>query len=417
MSRHIFSATLFKIMVSAVICCNVAFGKSTAGNNTGDTIRHATVLKDTISVSLLTCAPGPLIYELYGHTAIRIKILTTGDDLAFNYGMFDFRKPNFVMRFIKGETDYMLGVYPFDDFLEEYKERGSDVTEQSLNLTPEEKERLLYSLVRNALPANCVYRYNFFYANCTSKARDMIERCIDGEIVYPYDEKPESFREIIHIYTKNNPWAEFGQDLLLGAGADKPISQREKMFAPLFLKKYVDKAIIVSDNGLERPLVNSTKTIKPYKETKQTTVFFLSPSITFGTLLVLTIILCFIELKTKKIFWGHELLLRLAQGIAGCIIAFLFLCSEHPTVKSNWLLVILNPIPIIYVAFRIRNIRKRKYDFFVPVAFAIEALFFVAMPFIPQNFSFAVYCFALSLCLHSGTCTYLQHKLKWKKAA
>ena len=28
--------------------------------------------KDSVVVSLLTCTPGQLVYELYGHTAIRV---------------------------------------------------------------------------------------------------------------------------------------------------------------------------------------------------------------------------------------------------------------------------------------------------------------------------------------------------------
>ena len=48
---------------------------------------------DSIEVSLLTCAPGTEVYSLYGHTAIRYHDLRTGEDLAFNYGVFNFKKP------------------------------------------------------------------------------------------------------------------------------------------------------------------------------------------------------------------------------------------------------------------------------------------------------------------------------------
>ena len=29
-------------------------------------------------------------------------------DSVWNFGIFDFREPNFVYRFVKGETDYMV---------------------------------------------------------------------------------------------------------------------------------------------------------------------------------------------------------------------------------------------------------------------------------------------------------------------
>jgi len=60
---------------------------------------------DSLRVSFITCYPGPEIYELYGHEAIRIRSNTM--DSVWNFGIFDFREPNFVYRFVKGETDYM----------------------------------------------------------------------------------------------------------------------------------------------------------------------------------------------------------------------------------------------------------------------------------------------------------------------
>ncbi|EKC52967.1 hypothetical protein OBE_12828, partial [human gut metagenome] len=38
-----------------------------------------------------------------------------GEDWVFNYGMFSFNTPHFIYRFVKGETDYELGVtrYPY----------------------------------------------------------------------------------------------------------------------------------------------------------------------------------------------------------------------------------------------------------------------------------------------------------------
>lgn len=35
---------------------------------------------DSVEVSLLTCSPGTEVYSLYGHTAIRVKSYTTGED-------------------------------------------------------------------------------------------------------------------------------------------------------------------------------------------------------------------------------------------------------------------------------------------------------------------------------------------------
>ena len=91
------------------------------------------------------------------------------------------------------------------------------VTEQVLNLASEEKTALRDALGENLRPENAVYRYNYFYNNCTTKARDIIEQCISGKIEYAEREDfAPSYRDMVHEMTRNNPWSRFGNDLLLG---------------------------------------------------------------------------------------------------------------------------------------------------------------------------------------------------------
>lgn len=70
-----------------------------------------------LRVSLLTCAPGREVYQLEGHTALRLietpDSITQNDyDIVVNWGVFDFTTPNFVYRFVKGATDYMAVAIP-----------------------------------------------------------------------------------------------------------------------------------------------------------------------------------------------------------------------------------------------------------------------------------------------------------------
>ncbi|MBQ2127790.1 MAG: DUF4105 domain-containing protein, partial [Prevotella sp.] len=143
-----------------------------------------TAYYDSVEVSLLTCQPHEEIYSLYGHTALRYHDLKRNEDWAFNYGIFNFHAPHFVLRFVFGLTDYELGVIPTDIFKQEYRRFGSQVTEQVLNLTNEEKHAIHKALYENYRPENRVYRYNYFYDNCTTRARDMVERNINGQVRY-----------------------------------------------------------------------------------------------------------------------------------------------------------------------------------------------------------------------------------------
>ena len=164
---------------------------------------------DSIEVSLLTCAPGTEVYSLYGHTAIRYHDLRTGEDLAFNYGVFNFKKPFFSLRFLFGLTDYELGVCPYRYFAEEYRRRGSQVTEQVINMTTDEKAALYKALAENYKPENREYRYNCLYDNCTTRARDMIVGNIRGKVRYISGEQKQTFREILR-----------GQDSVLTSVSD-----------------------------------------------------------------------------------------------------------------------------------------------------------------------------------------------------
>ena len=172
--------------------------------------------EDSIRLSLLTCGPGEEIYSLFGHTAIRYEDPKRGVDVVFNYGLFSFDTPNFILRFTLGETDYQLGVTDYRRFIASYWMEGRDVWQQTLNLTPAEKRKLVALLEENYRPENRVYRYNFFYDNCATRPRDQVERAVDGRLRYADDmestDTGRSFRDIVHQYSEGHPWARFGMD-------------------------------------------------------------------------------------------------------------------------------------------------------------------------------------------------------------
>lgn len=223
------------------------------------TQQQKTAATDSVRVSLLTCAAGGEIYSLFGHTAIRYENYTRGIDAVFNYGMFNFNAPNFIFRFALGETDYQLGVTDYEHFAAEYNYLGRDVWQQTLNLTEEEKERLIALLTENYRPENRVYRYNFFYDNCATRPRDQIERAINGTLQYADNMTANStgisFRDLLHKYSEGHLWSRFGMDLCMGSKADEPINRRLVMFVPFYMQEYFNKAQIVDKEGQARPLV------------------------------------------------------------------------------------------------------------------------------------------------------------------
>ena len=365
---------------------------------------------DSIRFSLLTCAPGTEIYSLFGHTAIRYENYTRRIDVVFNYGMFSFNTPNFIFRFVAGETDYQLGITPYSYFEVEYAMRGSSVYQQVLNLTQSEKERLLTILENNYLPESRIYRYNYFYDNCTTRARDKIEECIEGKVVYPDSLSGKSYRSIVHEFTAGSPWDEFGIDLCLGAEADKEINKGQQMFSPFYMKYYASNAYIVDAGGSRRPLIlDETKIVDVEPEEVQPG-FILSPLMCGALFLALCVVMAWGQWKTQRIWWGWDIVLYGLQGLAGCIIAFLFFFSVHPTVGSNWLLILFNPIPLLYLPFMVYKAVKRKKDYYHVGNMVYLTLFITILPFCGQEFNLTVLPLALGLLVTSAS-----HVLVWNK--
>ena len=351
---------------------------------------------DSVEISLLTCQPHDEIYSLYGHTAIRFHDMRQGQqtDAAFNYGVFNFKAPYFVARFVFGLTDYELGAYPFDFFQREYRHFGSMVTEQVLNLTSQEKTALREALSANLQPENAVYRYNYFYNNCTTKARDIIEQCINGKVEYAEREDfAPSYRDMIHEMTHNNPWARFGNDLLLGIKADQTTNLRQQEFLPYNLMYDFDHAQIY-ENGQYRPLVKERRIAVPAGVQIRQEGFPLSPTACAVILLVFSIILTIIQYRTRRIFRFWSALLMVVSGTIG-IVLFLMLFSQHPTVSMNLQILFFNPIHWIFLWPVLRG-KPTRYWIIVPV---LALLFLIGGLF--QHYAEGIYVLALCLLLQS----------------
>lgn len=365
---------------------------------------------DSIRFSLLTCDPGQEIYELFGHTAIRYQNFTRQIDDVYNYGMFNFRAPNFVMRFVKGETDYELGIIPYPYFYAEYAQRGSSVYEQELNLSYWEKEKLINLLTANyTKPENRIYRYNYFYDNCTTRARDIIEMAIRGKVVYPDGDDNVTFRSIIHEFTAESPWDELGIDLCLGREADRPISTRLQQFAPLRMLHSASKAYITDSVGNQRLLViNQRKIVDAQADNR--TDFPLSPLVCSILLSLCIIGLSYRQYRIKKIYLWLDVAIYGIKGVAGCIIAFLFFFSVHPTVNSNLMILFFNPCSLLWLPF-VSEVRSVRYKYAIwMIICGVLTLFIVIFILGLQKFNLSVLPLAFAFWVNA-----LSHVLLYKK--
>lgn len=314
---------------------------------------------DGIEISLLTCSPHDEIYSLYGHTAIRFQDKSEGIDYAINYGVFSFQKPFFILRFVFGITDYEMGIVPFQDFCQEYQYYGAQVVQQDLNLLPEEKLNIARALQNNYEPQNRVYRYNYFYNNCTTKARDIILENIKGKVVFKNEVNGgQSFRDMIHSCNENYRWARFGNDILLGARADFKTSRSDQQFLPEKLETDFNAADVITADGRSYPLVKRSVVVIP-SEVKGITNkgFCPTPRQCAWALFVILTITSFAGIILKKKMLYVDFTIMLISGLLG-IVLFVMLFSEHPTTSTNIQILVLNPASLFGCYYMIKNRRN-----------------------------------------------------------
>lgn len=306
---------------------------------------------DRIQISLLTCSPGKEVWAQYGHTAIRYYDKESGEDLAINYGIFSLDQTYFIPRFVLGMTDYRMGVQPMDMFLAQYSYEGRGVVEQVLNLSAEDKEVIYKALQENMKPENVVYRYNYFFDNCTTRARDMLVNHLHGKVVYPPAEEDATFRSMIHKWNNKYEWTQFGEDLLLGVNADRKTTKSEQQFLPENLRSDFDKARY---NG--KPLVKETNVLLDAETEVAEPVFPLSPLSIALIFAVISLVMMLFSYRRQQVYWAWDLALMLTSGLMG-IIFFVMIFSQHPCVSLNFILLFFNPLPLFFLY---STIKKKK---------------------------------------------------------
>ena len=320
---------------------------------------------DSLQVYLLTCEPHDEIYSLYGHTAIRVVNPRNNMDIAINYGAFDSSSRNFVLRFVFGLTDYMMMVYSYSDFLAEYRYFGSAVHQQHINMSPEEKRVFMAALAESAKPENITYRYNYFYNNCTTKARDIILGAVSGEKVVerPATDEHPTYRDLIHIKTADSPWAAWGNDFLLGVLADVKTTDYEAEFIPDRLMDDFTHTVVVDFDGNKRQLVDEdivvlqsgTPHFKPMEgfPVRPLTVFCI-----LAAIIVVWSMIKFIIHNSQFTIHNSQFIIHNSQFIiinyidyfVCCLYAvpgillFCMLFSQHPTVSLNFQILLFNPL-------------------------------------------------------------------------
>jgi len=351
------------------------------------------------TVYLLTCGPGTETYSIYGHSALRIVIPEKQSDRVYNWGVFDFSAPNFAWKFAKGRLDYYLGVESMQSFLQPYLFEQRFVYSQKINFDAAETGRLIDLINENLKPDNIKYRYDFFYDDCSTRIRDLLEKSAGEKLLYPPSEtgKMPTFREMVDKYQSPYPWLKFGIDLIMGSPGEKKASFRDRMFLPIDMQKGLSETVIYRD-GKMIPLLQNPEVILDFNPPLIRQKFFTSPVFFFTLLLILTVILS-ASIKSKKIINLVDISFFTIFSILALLIIFFNFFTDHQQMKWNLNIIWLNPF--ILLCLGSLTLKKRGSIWF-RIVFYISGAFIILHLFLPQEFNIAFLPLVIILLIRSS---------------
>lgn len=332
-------------------------------------------LSSKTEISILTCYPGNVSWQAYGHSAIRVKDETQNLDIVFNYGTFDFSDPNFLVKFVRGKLPYMLSVDPFQVFLEEYQDENRSVLEQTLQLSAVEKQKQFDFLVWNAKKENREYYYDFVYNNCCTKIRDLFSSQLANQKIFK-DEPKLTIRQILDGYNNYNEWQDLGIDLLLGSRLDKIPTTAEKMFLPIDLQNAFDRTpnLVEKENTLFEAVITPAYIVRP------------KPGFVFWLLFIVLLIYAIRKKNGTPYGKTGPFLVLFITGLLGAILCFMWFGTDHLCTKMNYNIVWAMPLNIIACWFVFSRSFPKIISYYLRFYRIILILILIFWTVLPQEF-------------------------------
>ena len=293
-------------------------------------------LTSEATVSVVTCGPGSELYSAFGHSAFRVYDPLLKLDKIYNYGTFDFNKPNFYLNFAKGKLTYQLSTTRYGYFLQQFNYENRWVKTQELDLDETDVQAVYDFLENNAKPENKSYQYDFFYDNCSTKIEEVIKAVLKDKVTFNNNHITDhkSHRDLIADYTAEKfKWGKFGIDLALGSVIDREATTAEYKFLPDYIYLGFNNATINVD-GKNKPLVKANNTV--LNEVKQPVPFSITqPFIVFLVIALFLIYKTYQNYTTDKRSKWVDFFLYFITGLIGIMVLLLWFASSHTATYRN----------------------------------------------------------------------------------
>jgi hypothetical protein len=368
---------------------------------------------ESLTVYLMTMGPGKRVWERFGHNAIWIHDPVRGTDQAYNYGLFDFRQQNFLLRFIQGRMWYWMEGFPAQSYIDLYRRTNRSVWVQELEMPPEARRRLQQFLEWNERPENRFYHYDYYRDNCSTRVRDALDRALGGRIRERTAGLATGRTYRFHTLrlTANDPLVYTGLLLALGHPVDRPISAWEEMFLPLAMREHLRNISVIRPDGSEVPLVKSERTLFESREPAppSSPPFWLPGYLLAGLAIGGGAVGLSVPAATRRSarrgFVFVSSVWVLVMGCAGIVLAGLWGLTDHAAAhyNENILQANLLALPLLWLLPR-SVLRSRSVRPALALALAVAALSFVGLvlKLFPQFYQVNGSVIAFALPVHAG---------------
>ena len=299
-------------------------------------------LSKDAKISVLTCGLGNETYSYFGHTAIRVADPGNNIDVVYNYGAFDFRTPNFVAKFAKGDLQYFVIVHSFPEFIEEYNNEKRSVFEQELLIPQDAKQRLFDNLNTTLASEDRFYTYKFIDKNCTSMVVDIINKSLNSTVIIKKGDTDITYRSILFPYFNGHFYDQLGTSIIFGTKVDQ---LGTKIFLPFELKNSLEKTTYQNNS-----LVNKTSTLLSFE--KET------PGSWWNNIYTYLFILAFVVLAHNKIV---DKIYLLILSLIGNFFVFMGFYSFHHELAMNYNVLLFSPLLLILLIFSVIKNKRWTY--------------------------------------------------------
>lgn len=335
-----------------------------------------------LTVYLMTMGPGAFVWERFGHNAIWIHDEARQTDIAYNWGLFSFDQEGFILRFLRGHMDYWMEGVDAEASASYYMRTDRSIWVQELNLSPDQRRALLEFVEWNALPENRFYRYDYFRDNCSTRARDAIDRVLGGALQAQTDNvlTDASYRDHTRGAVGEASLLYTGIMLGLGPATDRNLTAWEEMFMPLQLMERIRDVTVETPSGEQAPLVLSERQVYrsaqlPAEPAQPPSLFgYLATGLLIASGIVASVRAAGRHRGARVAFRTITILWCSVAGLLGTVLVLLWIATDHTAAWANQNLFHFNPLLLVLallLPMAVTPTSRRRRETFMVAALAV----------------------------------------------